>query len=106
MKIGVLWIYHSHHRMGVQMGINIYILQEIMKLDIDVENAYSQLNSFALLQKYVSCDLINNEDNDVQFQASVNDVLNSQIDPSELLTLRHSGWELTQDNKYLILKLK
>lgn len=88
------------------MELNLYILQEIMRLDIEAENAYSQLNSFALLQKFVQCDLMNDENNNLLYQAKVSEILESDIDPSQLITLRHSGWELTNDNQYLILKLK
>lgn len=83
------------------MTLNLYILQEIMKIDIEDSQALSNLNSFALLQKYVTVNVVNDENYDISYQASVDDILKSSIDPMELITLRHSGWELSEDNKFL-----
>lgn len=83
------------------MILNLYILQEIMKVDIEDSQALSNLNSFALLQKYVTVNVVNDENYDISYQASVDDILKSSIDPMELITLRHSGWELSEDNKFL-----
>ena len=83
------------------MTLNLYILQEIMKIDIEDSQALSNLNSFALLQKHVTVNVVNDENYDISYQASVDDILKSSIDPMELITLRHSGWELSEDNKFL-----
>lgn len=72
-----------------------------MKIDIEDSQALSNLNSFALLQKYVTVNVVNDENYDISYQASVDDILKSSIDPMELITLRHSGWELSEDNKFL-----
>lgn len=87
------------------MELNIYILKEIMKVDIEADNQMTKLNSFIMMQKYANCNLINDENNNLFYQVEVDEILQKQVDPSVLITLRQSGWEMTQDDKHLIFKL-
>lgn len=82
------------------MELNIYILREIMNVDTDdTSEALSNLNGFALMRKYVGVQLINDKDNNLSYQANVSDILESEISIEELITLRQSGWELSEDEK-------
>lgn len=88
------------------MELNIYILREIMNLDeLDTSEALSNLNGFALMKKYVNVKLINDNDNNLSYQANVNDILESSISIEELITLRQSGWELSEDEKIVFKHL-
>jgi hypothetical protein len=50
-------------------------------------------------------ELINDNDNNLSYQANVNDILESSISIEELITLRQSGWELSEDEKIVFKHL-
>ena len=82
------------------MELNIYILKEIMNVEVeDTSDALSNLNGFALMKKYVDVQLINDKDNNLSYQANVSEILESNISVEELITLRQGGWELSEDEQ-------
>ena len=82
------------------MELNIYILKEIMNVEVeDTSDALSNLNGFALMKKYVDVQLTNDKDNNLSYQANVSEILESNISVEELITLRQGGWELSEDEQ-------
>ena len=82
------------------MELNIYILKEIMNVEVeDTSDALSNLNGFALMKKYVDVQLTNDKDNNLSYQANVSEILESNISVEEPITLRQGGWELSEDEQ-------
>ena len=82
------------------MELNKYIIYEIMKLDSD--NSTSLMNGINVLNEKVKVDLLSSIDYKIYYQASIDDILKSDIDADTIIYLRNGGWELSEDKKYIV----
>ena len=83
--------------------MNEYIFQEVMNLKPDYST--SLINSYMALSKYVNIYLINDENNNLLYSCSIEDLLKSNIEVEELIYVRNGNWELDSQKKCLIKKI-
>lgn len=82
------------------MELNEYIIYEIMKLESD--KSVSLFNSLALLNNKVKVDLLQDEKFNLYYQAKIKDILKSDLDADNIINLRNSGWELSDNKEYIV----
>lgn len=82
------------------MELNEYIIYEIMKLESD--KSVSLFNSLALLNNKVKVDLLQDEKFNLYYQAKIKDILKSDLDADNIISLRNSGWELSDNKEYIV----
>lgn len=82
------------------MELNEYIIYEIMKLESD--GSTSLFNSLKILNENVKVDLLIDEKYKLYYQASLSDILKSDLDADEIIYLRNGGWELSEDKKFFV----
>lgn len=82
------------------MELNEYIIYEIMKLESD--KSVSLFNSLALLNNKVKIDLLQDEKFNLYYQAKIKDILKSDLDADNIISLRNSGWELSDNKEYIV----
>lgn len=82
------------------MGLNEYILREIMKVESD--NSISLFNTLNLLYNKAKVDLLSDEKHVLFFQTKISDILKSDLETEDIIFLRNGGWELSNDEKSLV----
>ena len=85
--------------------INKYLLKEALSFDPIESESLGNINSFALLQKFVKVNLINDENNVLTYQASINDIIDSDIKLEDLIQLRNSGWGINEEKNVIFKQL-
>ena len=71
-----------------------------MKLESD--KSVSLFNSLALLNNKVKVDLLQDEKFNLYYQAKIKDILKSDLDADNIISLRNSGWELSDNKEYIV----
>lgn len=82
------------------MELNEYIIYEIFKLDSD--NSTSLFNSLNIFNGKVKVDLLHDEKNNLFYQAKIKDILKSDLDGEQLISIRNGGWELSEDKENVV----
>lgn len=83
--------------------MNKIILEEIMKLPQTEE--FGLMCSISILSKYGTVDILQDDKHNLYYQIKVSDILLSDITAEDLMNVRNSGWELSDDKKCLIKKI-
>lgn len=77
-----------------------YIIQEIMKLP--PENNVSLINSLNIINRYAKVSLMTDNNHNIYYQVPLSSVIMSDISTDELIQIRNGGWELNEENNFLI----